>query len=197
MMMASELSLSERHAYEAVSKRVKLAQRSRVVVLFGPARSGKTRVAQALIEQGGEYCDFSTHLSKLLSMPGGPGPHPERLEATLVTNYLLELTKNSSASFLVVDGLGTVLNLLAQNPSRQGSQQKLFLKRLAQVPFYRPLVVIFPLWTSPRWLNAQGITDALGTDRKWVYLKPREIDQAYLAEKQELRQVSTEETQYR
>ena len=185
MVTMSDLSLSERGAYEAVLRRVKLAQRSRVVVLFGPARSGKTRVAKALIGDGGEYCDFNVHLSKLLSMPGGPGPHPERLEATLVTNYLLELTNNSSANFLVVDGLETVLNLLAQNPSRQGSQQRLFLKRLSQVQFYRPLVLLIPLWTSPGWLNAEEIKDALGTDRKWVYLAPGEIDEAYLAEKWE------------
>ena len=187
MVTVNDLSLSERAAYEAVLKRVKLAQRSRVVVLFGPARSGKTKVAKALTQHGGEYYDFNMHLSKLLSMPGGPGPHPERLEAMLVTNYLLELAKNSSASFLIVDNMETVLNLLAQNRWRQRSQQRLFLKRLAQVQFYHTLVVIFPLWTSPGWLNAEEIKNALGTDRKWVYLAPSEIDHAYQAEKQGLK----------
>jgi hypothetical protein len=130
------------------------------------------------------YVDFDDHLDTFLD---GIGllPDPAALEGTSLVNYLYELCEVTTAEFLVVDRLNNALRVLCHSCGGQGSQQTLFLTRLYQVMFPKPVVIVFPLLADRGWLTKEQVSEIVPAESKQVYLKCSEIDRAYFKEHSE------------
>jgi hypothetical protein len=191
----SALSLSQREALRELRGRVTLAgkrsSRTKTVIFFGPVAEVdgnyvdlKHQVAAELAREGGEYVNFEDHLDAFLEQIG-LSHDPSTVEGTSLVNYLYGLCERTTANFLVVDQLNTALRLLCHSRGAGGSQQAVFVKRLHQIMFPGPVVIVLPLLSEAAWITGLQVGEIVPEESKRVYLECSDIDRAYFREHRE------------